>query len=968
MDLSGYSKVLKKLLVLVSGVIFRRRLFASCVLQSLVLNCGVSLLCADVLSQWNHDAYLDVGGRDVALTQSGDLVRSVPGAGSWDELVSGDERGRLTALSMHNETVIAVGECGVILRMDVAGNSLSWAESPRVLGDLYGVSCRGNENWVAVGSDGARAVVLISEDDGRTWDFAASFDTVSSERSASVGVRAFYYVDSLYGDDSKDGLSPSNAKKSITSLGSLGDDVTVYLARGSEFREQLNLPRYGEIRAYGDGDEPIINAADIASNDSFVEQDGFDNVYRVMWRLEVGRIVLAETVQALEDAIPLAWVDSLEECNSTPGSYYENGLVDSLVRAVYIHPSDSTDLRFNSKTYEISKRDHAVSLGSDCTIVDVELKNNAHNDGSLVSWYQLYGARLKLKNGTKHIALTRGDTFIKDTILEHTNNRNRVTNAGQFVVYDQNLRSNEVVFSNTRFAQNVAYTREAYAFISHRGSSGKNRIISFSDCSFENFKLAHAGMTLESDGEDAWGGWFVRTDFINCDNVWNSSNQTGTLNYLDCYFDRMNPSTASETILFTGAQNGNSPTASLVIRSSSFNVPETRVLFGTFVNYDFCYNSVNGVDTNQPRFLAAVDLYDGDGLSGDTFDFRYNHISGYSKPWRYKTASQFNGYSDVEIDYNYYTNFAGSGKYEWAYDDMSFSDWQIETGNDINSVSGQMDDFDIFESEELRTLHLFNTEFDVGEGAGVENGEAYEGVELQYPTAFRDIVWHSQSSKWVAVGESEFGIRGCVFTSFDGEAWDEIVLPAGVPGLNVVGVDAAGVLYAAGRSAIVLRSTDSAVSFGVIHRGAIDLTLAAFASLGSGQCLFGGDSGLLMEYVNGFWIDWDVLASSEDVYEVSIADDGYMIFGSYGRDAANNTVSPYLTLDFDLVDDSVEFELSGSQRGNLYVLYESTDVSDEDSWSAIAIQPAAGEYLSWLLPAGGGLSKFYRVVDYGPIN
>lgn len=926
------------------------------------------MLSAVGLSQWNHRAYLEVDERNFALTQSGDFVSSVPGALVWDELMSGDAHGRLLAMSGNAQVVIAVGEAGVILRLDVAEYSLSWANSPRILGDLYCVSFSEDGNWVATGSDGARAVVLTSWDDGKTWDFADFSNTVSSARSPSLEERARYYVDALYGDDLKDGLTPSTSKKTISSLGDLGDDVTLYLARGCEFREQVNLGRYGEVRAYGEGSDPIINAADIASNDSFLEQDGFDNVYRVMWRLEVGSIVLTETVQAFENSKPMAWVDSLEECNATPGSYYENGQLNSLVRAVYIHPSDSADIRMNSKMYEISKRDHAVKLGSDCTVVDLELKNNAHNDGSLTSWYQLYGARLQLKNGTKHIALTKGDTFIKDSILEHANNRNRVTNAGQFVVYDQNLRPNEVVFSNTRFRQDVEYTREAYAFISHRGSSGKNRIISFSDCAFENFKLAHAGMTVASDENDGWGGWFVRTDFINCDSIWNSSNQTGQLHYIDCHFDRVNASATGDSILFTGAQNGNSPTASLVIRSSSFNVPETRVLFGTFINYDFRYNTVNGIDTNQPRFLAAVDLYDGDGLSGDIFDFRHNHISGYSKPWRYKMADQFNGYAEVDIDYNYYTNFAGPGKYEWAYNDMPFTDWQLEAGNDINSVSGLMDDFDIYWNEELRSPYLFNTQFDVGEGAGIADGEAYEGIELQYPTAFRDVVWHSESSKWIAVGESEFGIRGCIFSSTDGEAWSEIVLPAGVPGLNVVGVDSAGHIYAAGRSAIVLRSTDLAVSFEVIHRGMINLTMTDFATLDSGQCLFGGEDGQLIEYLNGSWFDWDIIASSEDIYEVSIADNEYLVFGSYGRDAANYITRPLLSLNYEIVYDLAGFELSGSQRGNMYVLYEGTDLSDKDTWNAIAIQSAAGAYLNWEFPKDGNSSKFYRVVDYGPLN
>mgnify|MGYP007000456012 len=56
------------------------------------------------------------------------------------------------------------------------------------------------------------------------------------------------------------------------------------------------------------------------------------------------------------------------------------------------------------------------------------------------------------------------------------------------------------------------------------------------------------------------------------------------------------------------------------------------------------------------------------------------------------------------------------------------------------------------------------------------------------------------------------------------------------------------------------------------------------------------------------------------------------------------------------------------QRGNMYVLYEGTHLSDKDTWNAIAIQPAAGAYLNWEFPKDGNSSKFYRVVDYGPLN
>ena len=887
-------------------------------ISSFVYLSEVGDLCAVMMSSWHIEDSLTVGNAEYVLTPSGDVVFRLTSGDEWTLLSSGDIDGRMLAMGVDQSTVIAVGELGKVLRISVSNGELEIATVPRLLGDLYSVESAGGGVWKAVGADGARAVVLASQDDGRTWSFEDGFETVSLSRSPASGPKLDYFIDSLFGDDSNDGLTPSTSRRSISSLGDLGDNVTLYLARGSEWREQINLGRYGEIRAYGEGRKPVINAADVVNKQDFAEQDGYENVYRIMWRLEVGRIVLTETVQVFEDDIPLKWTDSLEECNSTPGSYFENGSLNSLVRAVYIHPSESSDIRSNTRTYEISKRDHAVKFGSDCSIFDVELKNNAHNDGSLSSWYQLYGARLALKNGTKHIALTRGDTFVKDSSLEHTNNRNRVSNAGQFVVYDQVLRPNEIVFLNTHFAQNRSYTREAYAFISHRGSSGENRIVSFADCSFENFKLAHAGITLESEGTNAWGGWFVRSSFFNCDRIWNSANQRGVHHYIDCYFDRLTPSNEADTILFTGAQDNGEANAGLVVRSSSFNTPKTRVLFGTFDHCTFSYNSVNGVNSNDPRFLATVDLYDGNGMSGSLFEFSHNHVSGYAKPWRFRSVGQFGDYDELLINHNYYTNSPGVGQYELSYTNMDFASWQAVTGNDLDSESGPIDDFQVLWFPEMRTPVLLNPMFEVGDDSGLLDGAAYEGSSLPNPTSFRSVLWHVGSSAWFAVGEREFGIRGCVYRSSDGVVWQEVSLPEGIPGLNVVGADAAGNIYAAGRSAVIVFSRDAGASFELIYRGASYDNITEFGSVGSGDCLFGGVNGLLLEYQNGQFYKRSLLSNKEAVSNIIVDNDHFLVSGEFGRDPMDYLQVKPLSVDLNIRDGGIAMQMKETERGHWY--------------------------------------------------
>jgi parallel beta-helix repeat protein len=79
-----------------------------------------------------------------------------------------------------------------------------------------------------------------------------------------------YYVDSRGGNDSNDGSAPNSAWKSLAKLNAaqLSPGDTVFLRRGSFWREQLNISSSGSadapitIDAYGSGPLPIISGAD----------------------------------------------------------------------------------------------------------------------------------------------------------------------------------------------------------------------------------------------------------------------------------------------------------------------------------------------------------------------------------------------------------------------------------------------------------------------------------------------------------------------------------------------------------------------------------------------------------------------------------------------------------------------------------------------------------------------------------
>ena len=94
-----------------------------------------------------------------------------------------------------------------------------------------------------------------------------------------------YYVDSLKGDDANVGTTPESPWRSLAKVNSFkfapGD--IVLLRRGSLWREQLNFPSSGSldapiaIDAYGEGERPLINGADLVDAASWTQSPGAEN-------------------------------------------------------------------------------------------------------------------------------------------------------------------------------------------------------------------------------------------------------------------------------------------------------------------------------------------------------------------------------------------------------------------------------------------------------------------------------------------------------------------------------------------------------------------------------------------------------------------------------------------------------------------------------------------------------------------
>jgi len=132
---------------------------------------------------------------------------------------------------------------------------------------------------------------------------------------------ATYYVDSLKGDDANPGTTPDSPWRSLAKVNSFkfapGD--ILLLRRGSLWREQLIFPSSGSadapiaIDAYGEGERPLINGADLVDAASWTQNPGRGSQ---VWRNPVPtepNVVLFDGIKghkkpsSLEIIAPMEW-------------------------------------------------------------------------------------------------------------------------------------------------------------------------------------------------------------------------------------------------------------------------------------------------------------------------------------------------------------------------------------------------------------------------------------------------------------------------------------------------------------------------------------------------------------------------------------------------------------------------------------------------------------------------------------
>ena len=98
------------------------------------------------------------------------------------------------------------------------------------------------------------------ETDGTEYRLSEDFNI---QERADITVVKTYYVDSVSGSNSNDGLTELTPLQTLTEANNKGDADRIYLKRNSYFyknQRPTQISREVEVIAYGSGDKPVISS------------------------------------------------------------------------------------------------------------------------------------------------------------------------------------------------------------------------------------------------------------------------------------------------------------------------------------------------------------------------------------------------------------------------------------------------------------------------------------------------------------------------------------------------------------------------------------------------------------------------------------------------------------------------------------------------------------------------------------
>ncbi len=230
-----------------------------------------------------------------------------------------------------------------------------------------------------------------------------------------------YYVNQASGSDGNNGLSPGAAFETLSAAQTAalahGNGARIGLARGSEWREELELSSLSNVTvgAYGDGKIPILRGDDVLESGDFTNDVTHTNTWRVSWTPPDAIEGVAPNV--FVDGVRLTRAASAAACDAAAGTYYSNNVVTvGVAQDVYIHPPGSTNPTSDGKVYEITRRNYAIRVGDGARITGLNVRRGCSFYGALFAGVDVDVRGCVVLDGAKH-GLVVGSGLVEDTYI-----------------------------------------------------------------------------------------------------------------------------------------------------------------------------------------------------------------------------------------------------------------------------------------------------------------------------------------------------------------------------------------------------------------------------------------------------------------------------------------------------------------------------------------------------------------------
>ncbi len=346
----------------------------------------------------------------------------------------------------------------------------------------------------------------ISGTPAETGSFAFIVEVTDSAQpvprtsNKSLGLNSFllegFYVDATNGEDTNSGTSPSEAWKTFSRVNSStfvpGDRIL--FKRGEEWREQLTVSTSGSagnpitFGAYGTGDDPIINGADLVTTWTGVSP-GPANVWQAVLASEPSQVFF-DSERGIKEST-LADLDSSKEWFSNSSVLY----VYSTSHPITEFASPGVEVSVRTRTLLISAKHYVtvqhisfrhatisstgsilINNSSNITLDSVTLQGN---DGVAAIYIEGSGGSNTLQNcevsDTQHdtsdwgagviVDGAAGSNLVDNCILHH--NRGEGIKVGHVTGSPNNTISNNEIYNNGGSGITVARSASTNNIVEH---------------------------------------------------------------------------------------------------------------------------------------------------------------------------------------------------------------------------------------------------------------------------------------------------------------------------------------------------------------------------------------------------------------------------------------------------------------------------------------------------------------------